>query len=237
MTAPTTAAAAAAAALQRSAARVAPRPLSTLARAQTSGGRMDTGTVTDTGGSGEDSTALSATLHEARGKVVSMYREVLRDIPAMRENFTIIEDEQFVRRVVRNLFDRHSGIEDPKIVDMLVFKGRQEAGEIRNQWKSRTHVYQHIIGYREEVARANAVLQAQAHTGGGEEVGDSHRQKLVEEWKMRGLVPAEIDSWEQYTHWKADEDAKFAVFAEQNSMFTSEQLQRNAGAKKQCVVM
>lgn len=214
-------------------ARFAGRPL--LARAQVSGARVTIGHVTDTGGSGLDATSLSGSLEEAHSKAVTTYREILRDIPAMRENFTIIEDEQYLRRVIRYLFDRHANISDPKIIDMMVFKARQEAGEIRNQWKSRYHVYQHINAYRDEQVRQKAMELARVHAHS--EGGGARRQRLVDGWKARGLVPAEIDSWEQYEHWKADEDGKFALFANQHAIFTPEQLERNEKAKNQCVVM
>eukprot|EP00171_Calliarthron_tuberculosum_P009069 IDg9069t1 len=171
-------------------ARAGARPLSTAARAQIVGARTATARVTDTGGSGLDATSLSSSVEEARGKAVTMYRQVLRDIPAMREDFTIIEDELFVRRVVRYLFDRHSHVSDPKIIDMLVFKARQEAAEIRNQWKSRYHVYQHINAYRDEMSRRKAVEVARAHAHAPEGGAPAHRQLLVDGWKARGLVPA-----------------------------------------------
>lgn len=201
-----------------------------------SGARIDLQHVTDTGGSGLDNTALSGSLEEASAKAVATYRDILRGIPDMRENFTVIETEAYCRRVVRHMFDRHAGLSDPKVVDMLVFKARQEAGEIRQQWKSRYHVYQHINAYKDEMRRAHAVEVSRSHASEGDRA-DARRAGLVAMWKERGLIPAEIDSWEQYAHWKAEEDEKFEAFALDNRIFTREQLERNDRAKSQCAIM
>lgn len=155
------------------------------------------------------------------------YREILRDIPAMRENFTIIEDEPYVRRVIRAQFDKNSSVSDPKIIDMLVFKARQEAGEIRNQWKSRYHVYKHITNYREE----QRVLADIARDDDIEDVAHTRRDRLLSDWKAKGLIPSEIESWKAFQHWRKEEDTKFNAFAQENQLFTSEQIERNDKAK------
>ncbi len=203
------------------------RQLSTASVSAVPGARVTFGQVTDTGGSGHDSTELSSSLEEARASAVRAYREILKDIPAMRENFTIIEDEQHVRRVVRSLFERHGDITDPKVVDMLVFKARQEAGEIRNQWKSRTHVIKYVNEYNEAQKLLALAQKAPA---------DALKEARLAKWKADGLVPADIDTWVQYEHWQKDEDEKFVKFAEEQNLFTREQIASNNERKNQCVM-
>lgn len=184
---------------------------------------------TDTGGSGLDATHLSSTLEEASAKARSVYRTALRDIPEMRKNFTIVEDAPFVRATIRELFERHSAVTDPKIADMLTFKAVQELREIREQWKSRHHVYAYIHQYAEKLLKEAARRSA---TAGGEDL-----EELLRGWRERGLVPAEIMNWGMFERWREEEDTKFRAFAVENKLFTEEQLDRNAGASSSCTIM
>lgn len=208
------------------------------ARARAPGARVDV-SYTATGGSGADSTALSPSLEAASAKAVRTYRAALRDVPAMRANFNIVEEPAFIRAVIRDLFERRRGVIDSKIVDMLVFKANQELREISEQWKSRYHVYAYVQEYTEKMLREEAGKLAKAEAAAGNGGDEGRRLGLVRAWKTRGLVPAEIESWEQYVHWKAGEDAKFATFAVDKGIFTKAQLDRNASpaAQSQCAIM
>lgn len=186
---------------------------------------------TDTGGSGKDSTALSSSLAEASQKARSVYRQALRDVPAMRKNFTILEDRDFCVATIRDLFHRHASVEDPKIIDMLVFKAVQELGEIREQWKSRHHVYAYIHRYADKVMRDEMARKVNA-----DGVSDG-REEMLMHWKERELVPQEVGNWEMYLNWKEEEDKKFRAFAVENKLFTEEQLDRNAASSSQCTIM
>lgn len=206
------------------------RTLSTAQRrAPIAGSRVDTSGYTDTGGSGLDATALSSNLHEASAKAVAMYRHALRDIPAMRKNFVIIEDESVVQQCIRDLIERHADVTDPKVVDMLVFKGRQELTEIKEQWKSRHHVYGYIQRYTEKMLREEA--------GKKMKLGEGDKEDMLQAWRDRGLVPEEIVTWGHYQRWRHEEEGKFRAFAEDNGVFEKGVLQRNASATTGCSVM
>lgn len=198
-------------------------------RAAVAGSRVDTTTYTDTGGSGLDSTTLSSTMEEASAKAVATFREALRDIPSMRANFSIIESEQTVRKCIRELFDKHADVEDPKVVDMLVFKARQELREIREQWKSRHHVYGYIQRFTEMILRD----ELKKRIGDG----DTDKEDMLRGWRDRGLVPQTVLSWGQYERWKEEEEVKFKTFAEENKVFSKEVLERNAAASQSCTIM
>lgn len=206
-------------------------------RAAIAGSRVDTTTYTDTGGSGADSTALSSSLEEASAKAVVAYRAALRDIPAMRQNFTIIEDKAFVKACIRDLFERHADVSDVKIVDMLVFKAMQELREIREQWKSRHHVYAYIHAYAEKTFKEEAARKVTERIGAAGLGQDEKRNETLRLWRSRQLIPAEIQTWPQYLRWKEEEDAKFNAFAVDNKLFTQQQLERNAAAQSSCSIM
>lgn len=175
-----------------------------------------------------DATTLSTTFEEASSKTRSVYRAALRDIPNMRQNFTIIEDEAFVRKVIRDLFEKHRHVSDIKVIDMLAFKALQELREIREQWKSRTHLYGYIHQYTEHVLREDR-----------DKIGDHYdgKDEILRVWRERGLVPVEIANWTMYEQWREEEDAKFKSFAVENKLFTEEQLERNKNADVGCTMM
>lgn len=198
---------------------------------------MDTTTYTDTGGSGADSTALSSDLAEASAKAVAAYRTALRDVPSMRKNFTILEDKIFLTACIRDLFERHADVTDPKIVDMLVFKAIQELREISEQWKSRHHVYGYIHAYMEKVLKEEAARKVTEETDFDGLGMDEQRNDILRAWKNRQLIPPEIQTWAQFLRWKEEEDAKFNAFAVDNKLFTQQQLERNAKAQSTCTIM
>lgn len=192
---------------------------------------VDTSMYTSTGGSGLDATSLSTSLQEASHKAVSAYRVALRDIPNMRRNFTIMEDSKFVASVIRDNFEQHRRVTDPKIVDMLVFKALQELREIREQWKTRTHIYSYIHRYADKVLRDEI-----AHKAKFVDSSDD-REQMLRDWQQRGLVPNEIPSWAMFVRWKKDEDEKFHNFAVEKKLFSPDQLKRNASALSSCSIM
>lgn len=213
-------------------------PAAARTRAALAGSRVDTTAYTDTGGSGADSTALSSSLAEASAKAVATYRSALRDIPAMRQNFTILEEREFIMACIRDLFERHGGVTDPKIVDMLVFKARQELREIREQWKSRHHLYGYIVAYHEKCLKEEAARVASLHVDQSDGRQDAQREEILMAWRERHLVPADVQNWAQYLRWKEEEAEKFNAFAVDNKLFTQEQLERNAAASPtQCTIM
>lgn len=192
---------------------------------------VDTSMYTSTGGSGYDSTTLSSSLQEASRKAVSVYRTALRDIPHMRRNFTIMEDSKFIAGVIRDNFEQHRRVTDPKIIDMLVFKAIQELREIREQWKTRTHVYSYIHRYSEKQIRDEIARSV------GPTDSSDRRQQILRDWQQRGLIPNEVTSWPLFVRWKRDEDEKFRNFAIDHKLFSSDQLDRNASTSSSCSVM
>lgn len=214
------------------AARTAPAPLRHLAsssaslRPQPIGARVDTSTrYTDTGGSGAESTALSASPAERSARVRALYRRSLRAIPAARNDFNLAEDGAFLGAMVRDLFVARAAVSDAKVLDMLVFKGVQEVQEFELQFKSRTYV-------RNAIDRFAQGVRARQAPG-----VDAERTAMLEGWKGRGLVPAEVQSWGEYERWKKEEKGAFAQFAEDAGLFDKSQVETIERKKAQCSVM
>lgn len=200
------------------------------ARPNIIGARVDTSTrYTDTGGSGADSSAPSADAAERGARARALYHRALRAIPDARLNFTLVEDAEFLRAMVRDMFEARRGVTDGRVADMLIFKGRQELEEVIMQFKSRTYVQNLTLEYREKVERVAALERAPA--------AEDSRLAMLNAWKARGLVPAEVLTWPQYERWKADENAAFAAFAVDAGLFDDAALARNSKTKSQCAMM
>ncbi|KAK4534101.1 hypothetical protein CDCA_CDCA01G0126 [Cyanidium caldarium] len=209
---------------------------------------------TDTGGSGRDSTeGMSRTPEEAHRRVLALYRECLRAIPQMKNDYTLSEDWQTLRDVLRDQFVRNADVRDMRVVDILVFKGRQELMEVKAQWKARHHVMQYISHYeervhqmvsarhREKMAREAAQAQADAVTAeaGAAPVDTdadplttdpqvmARRRHQLREWRRKKVTPDWVLTWEQYLKWRAEEEAKFRAFAVANGLFSTEELEQN----------
>lgn len=204
--------------------------------AAVTGMRVDAGSYTATGGSGQDATSLSSSYEEASAKTRAIYRQALRDIPEMRRNFSIMEDKKIVMQVVRDLFERHKHVSDPKIIDMLVFKSLQELREIREQWKSRHHVYSYIQRFSEKELRQQAAEKLEQDPA----FSDSHDRRqlqMLSDWRNSGLVPQEVFTWSHFLKWKQEEDEKFKNFAIEKKLFSKDELERNANSKQSCAMM
>jgi hypothetical protein len=209
------------------------------------GARVDTSKrYTDTGGSGLDATKLSSSTAEQSSAVHGLYRQALREIPAMRINYTIVEEEMFLRALIRDMFSLQRNVSDPKIVDMLIFKAKQEIGEIRGQFKGRHQIGIYIRNYHDKLAREAASRlslaagqEKFARELGAPAISDDAKHTMLASWRQRSLVPADLLTWTQYERWKAEENEKFTRFAVDANFFTADTLERNAKTKSQCSIM
>ncbi|KJE91276.1 NADH dehydrogenase 1 alpha subcomplex [Capsaspora owczarzaki ATCC 30864] len=85
-------------------------------------------------------TVSSASANEARARVLSLYRAWMREAPASVEKYALDLPVSQAKAKVRELFRANAGITDIKIIDLLVFKGKQNLDEAHNVWMQKTHI-------------------------------------------------------------------------------------------------
>jgi len=206
---------------------------------------------TQTGGSGREATPLSGSFAEARGRVLNLYRLGLRDIPEMRKNYNLNESPALIRDTLREQFEMHADVRDAKVLDMLVFKGRQNIDEIRAQWKGRHQVTALLLAFEQKQLRAAAAAEAAAALRGDAGAGGAAaaaaaaageaQEAQLRAWKELELVPPSVGTWPQFVRWQAEQDAKFEAWAvKEKGLFTEAELAANkAHAEKSagCTIM
>ncbi|GJQ15071.1 hypothetical protein GpartN1_g6862.t1 [Galdieria partita] len=195
-----------------------------------------------TGGTGRESSGLSTTEQEARERVIHLYRYALKSVPDIRKNYRLNEGKEDVALCIRDLFERHRNVQDRKLIDMLVFKGRQDIDEVRAQWKGRHQILNYLRAFEEKKIKERAQMVMEQHVKDDNEfihVPNAILAASISHWKKNKLIPEDISTPKQFRRWKEEEEEKFAQFAVENGLFTREELQLNRQYAKQnnCGIM
>ncbi|GJJ09366.1 hypothetical protein Clacol_003588 [Clathrus columnatus] len=77
---------------------------------------------------------------EARSRAIQLYKDWHRAAPDIVAMYGLPVTPAFIRRRIREEFERNRYIEDVRIIDRLLLKGQQEYQETMNVWKQEPHI-------------------------------------------------------------------------------------------------
>ncbi|KAJ1933672.1 hypothetical protein DL89DRAFT_269677 [Linderina pennispora] len=91
-------------------------------------------------------TRTSASLAEARTRSIQLYRQWQKSVPQIMIDYHLSMPQAVVRSKIREEFEKHRFVSDPRVIDVLLFKSRIELEEFVNVWKQ----YPHAMRYFDE---------------------------------------------------------------------------------------
>ncbi|CAA0831435.1 NADH dehydrogenase [Striga hermonthica] len=91
----------------------------------------------------------SASLAEARQRVFEFFKTACRSIPTIMDIYTLddVTSPSKLRSVISSEIRKNAGVTNPKVIDMLLFKGTEELSNIVEHAKQRHHILgQYVLG-------------------------------------------------------------------------------------------
>ena len=94
----------------------------------------------------------SVNLEEARQRVFEFFRSACRSLPTVMEVYNLYDVATIsqLRSTIAAEIRKNDHITNPKVIDMLLFKGLEELKNVVNHSKQRHHIIgQYVVGHRE----------------------------------------------------------------------------------------
>ncbi|KDP40546.1 hypothetical protein JCGZ_24545 [Jatropha curcas] len=91
----------------------------------------------------------SASLEEARARVFDFFRTACRSIPTIMDIYNLqdVVTVSELRSSIASQIRKNSNVTNPKVIDMLLFKGMEELNNIVEHAKQRHHIIgQYVVG-------------------------------------------------------------------------------------------
>ncbi|GMI80399.1 hypothetical protein like AT3G12260 [Hibiscus trionum] len=91
----------------------------------------------------------SASLEEARGRVFDFFRQACRSIPTIMDIYNLddVATKSQLRSIIAVEIRKNTHVTNPKVIDMLLFKGMEELNNIVEHAKQRHHIIgQYVLG-------------------------------------------------------------------------------------------
>ncbi|XP_071984980.1 NADH dehydrogenase [ubiquinone] 1 alpha subcomplex subunit 6 isoform X3 [Engystomops pustulosus] len=87
---------------------------------------------------------LSRDLSDAKRRVRELYRAWYREVPNTVHVFQLDITVKQGREMVREKFQKNADVTDPRVIDLLVIKGKMDLEETIKVWKQRTHIMRYF---------------------------------------------------------------------------------------------
>ncbi|KAJ7271013.1 NdufA6 NADH-ubiquinone oxidoreductase 14.8 kDa subunit [Mycena rebaudengoi] len=98
-------------------------------------------------------TRASTSIHDARHRVIEMYRDWYRAAPEIVDQYALDVSPTQLRHAIRMRFEANRNITDVRAIDVLLLKSRQEYQETLNMWKQPDHIYGIMLKPKERPTR------------------------------------------------------------------------------------
>ncbi|EAU87814.1 NADH dehydrogenase 1 alpha subcomplex subunit 6 [Coprinopsis cinerea okayama7 len=99
------------------------------------------------------STGVSSSPAEARRKVLELYRDWYRSAPEICALYALSVSPAYVRHAIRQKFEKNRYLTDPRAIDVLILKSRQDYQETMNCWNQTDHVMGLLLNTEERPQR------------------------------------------------------------------------------------